>query len=86
MPALTIEENGDRVRLDLGGFARGEGSSLQEAADSLIRRAVEVALAFRASGYRMARELQPDLEALTLLYEVADIASSGGDVRARLFE
>ena len=31
MPALTITELGGRVRLSLGGFAQGEGSSLQEA-------------------------------------------------------
>ena len=27
MPALRITENGERVRLDLGGFAQGEGAS-----------------------------------------------------------
>ena len=36
MPELTITENGGRVRLNLGGIAQGEGSSLQEAADDLV--------------------------------------------------
>jgi hypothetical protein len=86
MLAVTITETAGRVRLDLGGLARGEGPSLQEAADALIRRVVEIALAFRASGFVVARELPPDLESMSLLHEIADIAVQGGDVRARVFE
>jgi hypothetical protein len=84
MPSLTITEHGERVRLDLGGFARGEGSSLQEAADDLIRRILELAAALRSGGYSASRELRPDLETLDFLHELGEIADAGGDVRARL--
>src|SRR5215203_5791811 len=64
MPALAITEAGGRVRLNLGGFAHGEGSSLQEAADQLIRQLLELALAFRSSGCSASRRLRPDLETM----------------------
>jgi hypothetical protein len=86
MLAVTITETAGRVQLDLGGIARGEGGSLQEAADALLRRIVELAFAFRAGGCAVARELQPDLEAMNLLHELAEIAATGGDIRARVFE
>jgi hypothetical protein len=86
MLAVTITETAGHVRLDLGGLARGEGASLQEAADALVRRTVELALAFRASGFSFARELHPDLESMNLLHEIADIAARGGDIRVRVFE
>jgi hypothetical protein len=86
MLAVNISEVGGLVRLDLGGLARGEGSSLQEAADALIRRAVELALAFRTSGWTVSLEVCPDIETLSLLCELGEIAAAGGDVRARLFQ
>jgi hypothetical protein len=85
MPALTITENGERVRLNLGGFAQGEGSSLQEAADGLVSSILRLVLAFRSSGFTAPRELRPDLEMMNFLYELGEIAAAGGDIRARLF-
>ena len=85
MPALAITEAGGRVRLNLGGFAHGEGSSLQEAADELIRHLLELALAFRSSGCSASRELRPDLETMNFLQELGEIAAAGGDIRARVF-
>lgn len=85
MPALTITESGERVRLELGGVAQGEGSSLQEAADELIRRVAELALAFRSSGCTATRELHQDLETMSFLHELGEIAAAGGDIRARVF-
>jgi hypothetical protein len=85
MPALAITEAGGRVRLNLGGFAHGEGSSLQEAADELIRHLLELALAFRSSGCSASRELRADLETMNFLQELGEIAAAGGDIRARVF-
>jgi hypothetical protein len=85
MPTLSVTEAGGRVRLNLGGFAQGEGSSLQEAADELIRRILELALAFRSSGCAASRELSPNLETMNFLHEVGEIAAGGGDIRARVF-
>jgi hypothetical protein len=85
MPALNIKEAGGRVCLDLGGFAHGEGSSLQEAADELIRRILELALAFRSGGCAASRELRPDLETINFLHELGEVAAAGGDIRGRVF-
>jgi hypothetical protein len=85
MPTLTINESGGRVRLALGGFAQGEGSSLQEAADALVSSILRLVLAFRSSGFTAASEFRPDLETMSFLYELGEIAAAGGDIRARLF-
>ena len=85
MPALTITENGGCVRLVLGGFAQGEGSSLQEAGDALVSSILRLVLAFRSSGFRAPSEFCPDLEMMNFLYELGEIAGAGGDIRARLF-
>ena len=85
MPVLNITEAGGRVRLNLGGFAHGEGSSLQEAADELIRHLLDLAVAFRSSGCSASRELRPDLETMNFLQELGEIAAAGGDIRARVF-
>jgi hypothetical protein len=86
MPALNVTETGGRVRLNLGGFAHGEGSSLQEAADELIRQLLELALAFRSSGCSASRRLRQDLETMNFLQELGEIAAAGGDIRARVFD
>jgi hypothetical protein len=38
------------VRLTLSGLSHGDGDSLQEAADDLVRRLLVLAMAFRTSG------------------------------------
>ena len=85
MPALTITENGERVRLALAGLAQGEGSSLQEAADELISSILRVVMAFRSSGFRVSSEMRPDFETMDVLHELGEIAAAGGDIRARVF-
>jgi hypothetical protein len=85
MPALTITEHGERVRLDLGGFARGEGASLQEAADDLVCSILRLVIAFRSSGFRATTEFRPDLETMDFLYELGEMAAAGGDIRSRVF-
>ena len=85
MPALTITENGERVRLALGGFAHGEGSTLQDAADDLISSILRLVMAFRSSGFRGSSEVPPDFETMNFLHELGEIAAAGGDIRARVF-
>jgi citrate lyase beta subunit len=86
MPALDITEAGGRICLNLGGFAQGEGLSLQEAADELVRRILELALAFRSNGCQASREVRPDLETMNFLHELGEIAAAGGDIRERVFD
>jgi hypothetical protein len=85
MPALTITENGERVQLALGGFAQGEGSSLQEAADELVSSILRLVMAFRSTGFRASCEVRPDFEMMNFLHELGEIAAAGGDIRARVF-
>jgi hypothetical protein len=85
MPPLTITGSGGLVCLQLGGFARGEGASLQEAADDLVHSILGVLLAIRSSGFSACTELQPDLDALNFFYELGEIAASGGDIRSHVF-
>jgi hypothetical protein len=85
MPALTITELGDRVRLSLGGLAHGEGASLQDAADDLVRSILRLVLALRSNGFGVSRELCPDLETINYLHKLGEIAAGGGDIRAHVF-
>ena len=85
MHALNITETGGRIRLNLGGFAQGEGSSLQEAADDLILAILRLVIAFRSTGFRACGESHPDLETMNFLYELGEIAAAGGDIRSRVF-
>lgn len=84
-PALTVREHAGSVRLYLGSLAYGDGQSLQEAADDLVRRVLITARAFRKGGFSVSREVALNVAALDLLYELDEIAAAGGDVRARLF-
>jgi hypothetical protein len=73
------------VRLQLGQFARGEGTTLQEAADDLIHRLLGLVMAVRSSGFSASCEVRPDLETIDFLYELGDFAAAGGDIRDRVF-
>jgi hypothetical protein len=86
MPELTVKEHGGHVRLTLGGFAHGEGMSLQEAADDLVGSILRLVMAFRSSGSAACSEFHPDLETMNFLHELGEIAAAGGDIRARLFD
>ena len=85
MPELTIAEDGQRVRLNLGGFAQGEGSSLQEAADDLVCSVLRLVMALRSSGFKTCSEVPPDFEMMNFLHELGDVAAAGGDIRSRVF-
>ena len=81
-PALELCETGDGCRLSLGGWAHGEGETLQQAADRLIARVLDIALRFRTSGYRFARTAAgPSIDELSFVWELGEIAAGGGDNR-----
>jgi hypothetical protein len=84
-PALTVRERAGGVRLHLGSVAHGDGPTLQEAADDLVRRVLIIARALRTGGFSVPREVAHDVAALSFLYELDEIAAAGGDVRTRLF-
>jgi hypothetical protein len=82
---LTVTESEGRVRLQFGAVARGEGASLQEAGDDLIRRLLELVVALRASGFAASGEVRVDLETMDWLYRLGEVAAGGGDIRAWVF-
>jgi hypothetical protein len=82
---LTIKERDGRVQLTLGGFAHGEGVSLQEAADGLVSSIIDLVTAFRLSGFKGCSEFRLDLETMNFLHELGEVAAAGGDIRARIF-
>jgi hypothetical protein len=84
-PALVVREHAAGVRLHLGSIAHGDGPSLQEAADDLVRRVLVIGRAFRTSGFSVSLESPYDMAALSFLCELDEIAAAGGDIRMRLF-
>jgi len=84
-PSLTVTEVGDSVRLELAGIARGEGRSLQDAADALVDAVLRLATAVRSNGVRVTPEVPGDVELFDYLYQLGELAAAGGDVRQRLF-
>jgi hypothetical protein len=87
-PPLSVSEVGGRCRLSLGGHAHGDGASLQEAADDLVRRLLSLAMELRSSrGFRLSPEGPAvDFRWFELLYELGAIAARGEDIRPRIFE
>jgi hypothetical protein len=80
--ALQLRECGGRCVLTLAGVARGEGATLQVAADDLIARLLDIALRLYASGFTITSELgPPDTRMLDFLWSVGELAAHGGDVR-----
>jgi len=84
--ALTVREHAAGVRLYLGSVAHGDGPSLQEAADDLVRRVLAIGRALRTTGFSVTPESPCDVAALSFLCELDEMAAAGGDVRALLFD
>ena len=87
-PELSIRESAGRCRLSLGSQVHGDGATLQEAANDLVRRLLALAMSFRSgAGLRISPETPGiDLRWFEFLYELGSIAASGGDIRERVFE
>jgi hypothetical protein len=86
-PPLQVRRVAGRVRLLLGDLAYGEGTTLQEAADDLVARMLTLVMAFRSGGIGPlpSEGPRPDPAMLEFLYELGEIAATGGDIRERLF-
>lgn len=85
-PQLLVADCRAGVRVTLVGLTHGEGATLQEASDALVRRLLSWAIAVRSSGVQSPRSLGPvDLGALSFLCELGDLAAGGEDIRRRLF-
>jgi hypothetical protein len=70
----------------LDGFASGEGSTLQEAADELVWKTLETVMVVRSRGIGSLRAVcRPDMQLVAFLWELSEIVAAGGDIRERLF-
>jgi hypothetical protein len=77
---------GGRCGLSLGGVTHGNGDSLEEAADELVARLLNLVMCFRSTGFKIPAELGPtDHRWLEFLWEVGDLAARGDDIRGRVF-
>jgi hypothetical protein len=78
LPRLELREIDGRCVLVLGGHVRGEGDTLQDAGDELVRRVLDL-----ATGPRGGAPF--DVAWLAFLDQVAEVAAGGGDVRELVF-
>ena len=85
-PPLRLGVIGGRCRLSLGDLTHGNGDTLQEAADDLVTRLLNLVMCFRSTGLLIPAELGiPDHRGLEFLWELGEIVARGGDIRERLF-
>jgi hypothetical protein len=85
-PTLRVNETDGRVTLGLDGFFSAEAPTLQEAANELVRKMLVAVMALRSGGISgFGAECRPDMTLVGFLWELGEIAASGGDIRERLF-
>jgi hypothetical protein len=83
---LSLHELAGGCRLSLGGWAYGDGQTLQQAADDLVTRLLAIALSFRRTGFTFSSELGlPDRAWLEFVWELGEAAARGEDIRPRVF-
>src|SRR4051794_4063763 len=83
-PRLDLRESAGRCRLSLASQVHGHGPTLQDAADDLVARLVQPALASRGSGFPFSSERVPDRRWLEFVWEIGELAARGEDVRERV--
>jgi hypothetical protein len=85
-PSLRVTEANGRVRLWLDGLAFADGSTLQDAADGLVRKMLTMAMTIRSGQICCSCSgLRPDPALLDYLWRLGQIAAAGGDIRQLLF-
>jgi len=84
-PRLRISESAGNVRLGFDGFGNVEGRTLQEAADALVARMLNISMALRSSGIGPVYAITPDFTHLEFIWRLGDHVAAGGDPRDLLF-
>jgi hypothetical protein len=86
VPPLHLGQNAGRCRLTLVGLTHGDGFTLQEAADDLIARLLDLVLSVRTSGFSFSTDLPPpDYRLFDFIWELGDRVARGEDIRERVF-
>jgi len=82
-PELSVTETPAGCRLSLHGHVHGEGPTLQAAADQLVARVLDAALALRRYGAYWRPLFAPrDPHWIEFLHDVSAVSAEGGDARA----
>jgi hypothetical protein len=84
-PSLDVFEGPDGVRLELEAITSAEGSTLQDAADELVRKLLAIVMALREHGPQCGPSVRPDPALLNYLWKLSAVAVAGGDIRDALF-
>ena len=85
-PPLELRARAGKCRLSMAGLTYGNGDTMQEAANDLLVRLYDLALALRHGSLRFTSETgRPDEQVLGFLWELGEIAARGGDLRGRVF-
>ena len=86
VPPLYVSQRAGRCRLMLSGVTHGEGGTLQEAADDLVTRLLELVMRVRSSGLGFSTDIPPpDHRLLDFIWELGERAARGEDIRERVF-
>lgn len=87
VPPLHLDERGGgRCRLTLAGLTHGDGHTLQEAADDLIARLLDIVLYVRAAGFPASTELPPpDSRLIDFIWRLCQRVGRGEDIRELVF-
>jgi hypothetical protein len=87
VPPLHLCERGDgRCRLTLAGLTHGDGHTLQEAADDLIARLLDIVFYVRAAGFPASTELPPpDYRLMDFIWQLCERVGRREDIREHVF-
>jgi hypothetical protein len=86
VPPLYLRESAGCCRLVLSGLTYGDGRTLQEAADDLIARLLDMILLVRTVGFRFSTDIPPpDYRLLDFIWELGERVARGEDIRERVF-
>jgi hypothetical protein len=80
-PVLSVQELGYGCRLSLSGIAHADGRTLQDAADALVARVLDVAYALRDGASFPPGVPTPQPGTLAFLYRIGELAERCEDVR-----
>ena len=83
-PPLTVQETTSGCRLSLAGLAHGHGPTLQKAADELVARVLDTALALMNGRLTGSRAMPLEPRVIAFLSDVAALSEQCGDMRARV--
>jgi hypothetical protein len=84
-PSLGISETDAGVRLELEAITSAHGATLQDAADELVRKLLEIVMAVRIDGVCGGPELRVAPALLRYLWKLGAVAAAGGDLRDVIF-